>query len=156
MVGPNIKSATFLVSLLLAGLALGWALQLIDRLFGFPKLLPYPINFAGLAIIAFGSWMRLWAGAVFYRQNPSMVSFNVPPKLVTTGPWRYSRNPLYLGLIMIGLGFSIFFSSYSDLIFTLVGAVLLHLEVVMHEEEVLTQKFGNVYLDYKKQIRRWI
>jgi protein-S-isoprenylcysteine O-methyltransferase Ste14 len=156
MVGPNIKSAGFLVSLLLAGLVLGWILQTVDRIVGFPRLLPYPINSAGLALIAFGSWIRLWAGAVFYRQNPSMVSFKVPPKLVITGPWRYSRNPLYLGLIMIGLGFSIFFFSYSDLILTLVGALLLHLEVVMHEEKVLTQKFGNIYLDYKKQIRRWI
>jgi protein-S-isoprenylcysteine O-methyltransferase Ste14 len=156
MVGPNIKSAVFLVSLLLAGLVLGWALQLVDRLIGFPKLLPYPINFSGLALLAFGSWIRFWTGTVFYRQNPSMVSFKVPPKLVTTGPWRYSRNPLYLGLIVIGLGFSIFFFSYSDLILTLVGAVLLHLEVVMHEEKVLSQKFGNIYLDYKTHVRRWI
>jgi protein-S-isoprenylcysteine O-methyltransferase Ste14 len=156
MVGPITKSTIFLVSLLLAGVALGWALQLVDRLVGFPKMLPYPINFAGLALIAFGSWIRVWAGAVFYRQNPSMVSFNVPPKLVTTGPWRHSRNPLYLGLIMIGLGFSTFFFSYSSLILTLVGAVLLHLEVVMHEEKVLRQKFGNIYLDYKTQIRKWI
>ena len=57
---------------------------------------------------------------------------------------------------MIGLGFSIFFFSDSDLILTLVGAVLLHLEVAMHEEKVLSQKFGDVYLDYKTQIRRWI
>ncbi len=156
MVGPNTKSAVFLVSLLLAGVVLGWVLQLVDRLVSFPKLLPYPINFAGLSLIAFGSWIRLWAGAVFYRQNPSMVSFKVPPKLVTTGPWRYSRNPLYLGLIMIGLGFSILFFSYSDLILTLIGAVLLHLEVVMHEEKVLSEKFGNIYLDYKTKIRRWI
>jgi protein-S-isoprenylcysteine O-methyltransferase Ste14 len=156
MSGPNTKSVVFLASLLLAGLAFGWALQLVDRLVGFPKLLPYPINFAGLAILAFGSWIRLWAGTVFYRQNPSMVSFKVPPKLVTTGPWRYSRNPLYLGLIIIGLGFSILFFSYSDLILTLVGALLLHLEVVMHEEKVLSKKFGDIYLDYKAKIRRWI
>jgi protein-S-isoprenylcysteine O-methyltransferase Ste14 len=156
MVGPNTKSVVFLVSLLLAGVALGWALQLVDRLVGFPRLLPAPINFAGLALIAFGSWIRLWAGAVFYSQNANMVSFKVPPKLVTTGPWKYSRNPLYLGLIIIGLGFSILFFSYSDIILTLVGAVLLHLEVVMHEERVLSRKFGNIYLDYKAQIRRWI
>jgi len=156
MIGAKAKSGGFLVSLLLAGLALGWVFQLVDHLVGFPKLLPYPTNLLGLALVAVGSWIRFWAGDVFYAQNPSMVSFNVPPKLVTTGPWRYSRNPLYLGLIIIGLGFSIVFFSFSDLILTLVGMGLLHLEVVLHEEKVLSQKFGESYLYYEKRVRRWI
>ena len=85
-----------------------------------------------------------------------MVSFKAPPTIVTAGPWKYSRNPLYLGLILIGLGFSLLFASTSDSLFTLVGAVLLHLEVVTHEEKILNQKFGTEYADYKKQVRRWI
>ena len=85
-----------------------------------------------------------------------MVSLKTPPHLVTSGPWRYSRNPLYVGLILIGLGFSLLFASISDLSFTILGFVLLHLEVVMHEEKVLGQKFGTDYLNYRRQVRRWI
>ena len=57
---------------------------------------------------------------------------------------------------MIGLGFSLFFASYFDLLVTLVGAGLLHLEVVTHEEKVLAQAFGNRYLDYRSRVRRWL
>src|SRR3989442_834885 len=133
MVGATSRSLAFLLSLLLVGLFFGWIFQSIDRLLGFPRFLLYPTNLSGLPLIVIGSWLRFWAGAIFYRQNPSMVSFKVPPNLVTTGPWKYSRNPLYLGLIIMSLGFSLFFASYADLLFTLFGAGLLHLELVMHE-----------------------
>ena len=76
--------------------------------------------------------------------------------LSSSRPWKYSRNPLYLGLIIMGLGFSLFFASYADALFTLVGAGFLHLEVITHEEKILSQAFGVQYLNYKRQVRRWI
>ena len=85
-----------------------------------------------------------------------MVSLKVPPSLVTLGPWKYSRNPLYLGLIVMGVGFSFLFSSYTELAFTVVGVALLHLEVTVHEEKALSEKFGDVYQVYKNRVRRWI
>jgi len=152
---PRTKSFAFLISLLLVGIIFGFLFQAIDRLLGFPRVLPDPDNLTGLVIVVIGSWLRFWAGSVFYGKNRSMVSFKVPPNLVTKGPWKYSRNPLYLGLILIGLGFSFFFFSYSYLLLTLVGIGLLQLEI-RNEEKVLTQSFGEEYLEYKKHVRKWI
>lgn len=156
MVGAKARSLTFSISLVLVGLAVGWASLAVDRLLGLQQVLPYPIDLSGLVLIIIGTSLRFWAGSVFYQANPSMVSFKVPPNLVTIGPWKYSRNPLYLGLIMMGVGFSLLFSSYTDLTFTVVGSILLHLEVTLHEEKALNQKFGNVYQAYKTRVRRWI
>ncbi len=155
MARPRTKSLVFLASLLLVGVILGLVLQMIDGLLGFPRMLPGWANLVGLPPVVVGSWLRFWAGSVFYESNLSMVSFKVPPNLVTDGPWKYSRNPLYLGLVLIGLGFSIFFSSYSDLMLTLVGTGLLQLEI-RHEEKLLSQTFGEEYLEYKKHVRKWI
>jgi protein-S-isoprenylcysteine O-methyltransferase Ste14 len=146
----------FSLLLLVVGVLFGIIFRAIDAWLGIPPLLTYPATFSGLILVGVGSWLRFWGGTVFYGKNRSMVSFKAPPTLVTTGPWKYSRNPLYLGLILIGLGFSLLFASTFDLSFTLVGAVLLQIEVVINEEKILSQKFGIEYADYKKQVRRWI
>src|SRR3989442_54290 len=75
MVGARIRSFAFLISLVLAGLFVGWTSTVIDGRVGFPHLLSYPTNLSGLLLIAVGSSLRFWAGLLFYRQNPSMVSF---------------------------------------------------------------------------------
>ena len=156
MVGARTRSLAFSISLVLVGLAVGWISLAIDRVFGFQQVLSYPNNLSGLALIIVGTSLRFWAGSVFYQNNPSMVSLKVPPSLVTTGPWKYSRNPLYLALIIMGVGFSLLLSSYTDLAITVVGAVLLHLEVTLHEEKVLDRKFGHTYQAYKSKVRKWI
>jgi protein-S-isoprenylcysteine O-methyltransferase Ste14 len=156
MMRPRTRSLAFTLSLLVVGLLFGVLFRTIDTRLGIPPLLTYPGDLSGLILIAVGAWLRSWGGTVFYGKNPSMVSFKAPPTLVTTGPWKYSRNPLYLCLILIGLGFSLLFASTSDLLFTLVGAVLVHLKVVINEEKILSQKFGTEYAAYKKQVRRWV
>src|SRR6266571_986674 len=155
MIGARTRSLVFLTSLVLVGFIFGLIFHAIDGSLDFPPLLPSPANMLGLTLVMIGSWLRFWAGSVFYRQNPSMVSFKVPPNLVTNGPWKYSRNPLYLGIILMSLGFSALFSSYLYLLLTLVGIGLLQLEV-RHEEKTLSQTFGQEYLEYKKRVRTWI
>ena len=156
IVGARTRSLAFAISVVIVGLPIGWALLALDRALGFRQVFPYPVILSGLVLVIVGTSLRFWAGSVFYKNNPSMVSFKVPPNLVTIGPWKYSRNPLYLGLIVMGVGFSFLFSSYTELSFTIVGAVLLHLEVTIHEEKVLSRKFGDVYQAYKNKVRRWI
>ena len=105
MIGAWTRSLAFSFSLVLIGLAIGWTSLAVDHVLGFQQVLPYPVNLSGLVIIIVGTSLRLWAGAVFNQYNSSMVSLKVPPNLVTAGPWKYSRNPLYLGLIIMGVGF---------------------------------------------------
>src|SRR2546428_3465674 len=105
---PRTKSFAFLISLLLVGIIFGFLFQAIDRLLGFPRVLPDPDNLTGLVIVVIGSWLRFWAGSVFYGKNRSMVSFKVPPNLVTKGPWKYPGILPNLALFLFAWGFRSF------------------------------------------------
>jgi protein-S-isoprenylcysteine O-methyltransferase Ste14 len=76
--------------------------------------------------------------------------------IVRTGPYRFSRNPIYLAFSLLQLGIAIWVNSVW-LLATLVGAVaLIHSIVIQREEHYLERKFGAGYLDYKASVRRWL
>jgi protein-S-isoprenylcysteine O-methyltransferase Ste14 len=76
--------------------------------------------------------------------------------IVRTGPYRFSRNPIYLAFSVLQLGIAIWFNS-GWLLATLVGAVaLINFVVIPREERYLERKFGAQYLDYKASVRRWL
>jgi protein-S-isoprenylcysteine O-methyltransferase Ste14 len=85
----------------------------------------------------------------------------VPARLPTTaivraGPYRFSRNPIYLAFSLLQLGIALWVNSVW-LLATLVGAVvLMHYVVIPREEEYLERRFGARYLDYKASVRRWL
>ena len=76
--------------------------------------------------------------------------------IVRTGPYRFSRNPIYLAFSLFQLGIAIWANSLW-LVATLVVAVaLIHLVVIPKEEQYLERRFGAEYLDYKRSVRRWL
>lgn len=76
--------------------------------------------------------------------------------IVRAGPYRFSRNPIYLAFSLFQLGIAIWVNSLW-LLATLVGAVaLIHFIVIPKEEQYLEQRFGAEYLDYKASVRRWL
>jgi protein-S-isoprenylcysteine O-methyltransferase Ste14 len=79
-----------------------------------------------------------------------------PKKLVITGLYKWCRNPMYVGVMLILSGYLIWFLSLQLLLYTggIYGA--LHLFIVLYEEPTLKQKFGKSYLEYCQQVPRWI
>jgi len=76
--------------------------------------------------------------------------------IVRTGPYRFSRNPIYLAFSLLQLGISIWVNSVW-LLATLAGAVaLIHYVVIRREEQYLERRFSAQYLDYKASVRRWL
>src|SRR5437667_2986571 len=76
--------------------------------------------------------------------------------IVRTGPYRFSRNPIYLAFSLLQLGIAIWVNSLW-LLATLVGAVaLIHCVVIRREEQYLERRFGAQYLNYKASVRRWL
>jgi protein-S-isoprenylcysteine O-methyltransferase Ste14 len=76
--------------------------------------------------------------------------------IVRTGPYRFSRNPIYLAFSLLQLGIATWANSLW-LVVTLVGAVaLIHFVVIPKEEQYLERRFGAEYLDYKRSVRRWL
>jgi protein-S-isoprenylcysteine O-methyltransferase Ste14 len=76
--------------------------------------------------------------------------------IVRTGPYRFSRNPIYLAFSVFQLAIAVWVNSVW-LLATLVGAMaLIHYVVIRREEQYLEWKFGAQYLDYKASVRRWL
>jgi protein-S-isoprenylcysteine O-methyltransferase Ste14 len=79
-----------------------------------------------------------------------------PPKLVTTGPYRYIRHPQELGFFMMLLGMAVYLESISIMIYAFVMWVFSHLSAVFVEEPGLIRKFGESYRKYQEEVPRWI
>ena len=86
--------------------------------------------------------------------NP--IQFEEVNKLVTSGIFKYSRNPMYLGLLMIVISSSIFYLNIYSILTPLFFYLWINRFQIKREEIFLTEKFGKEYLSYKKMTRRWI
>ena len=105
-----------------------------------------------ISIIVLGAWpIRL-----FKKTNQNVTPWSETPEIIIQGPYTFTRNPMYLMMVMVALGFAVIFSEAWILIFTPVLAIALYHIAIKHEEIYLEHKFGDSYREYKKTVRRWI
>jgi protein-S-isoprenylcysteine O-methyltransferase Ste14 len=76
--------------------------------------------------------------------------------IVRAGPFRFTRNPMYLALCLVQVALGFFLNDWITLLFVVPLALIFHYGVVLREERYLTAKFGAPYLQYKREVRRWI
>ena len=76
--------------------------------------------------------------------------------IVRDGPFRFTRNPMYLALCLLQIALGFFLNDWITLFFVVPLAVIFHYGVILREERYLTAKFGEPYLRYKREVRRWI
>jgi len=80
-----------------------------------------------------------------------------PPKeLVVTGPYRYVRNPIYVGVLIIVMGYFLWFKTVWMIVYAITAFLGIHLFVTLYEEPTLKKKFGSAYENYCKSVPRWI
>ena len=94
-----------------------------------------------------------------FAKNKTTISPFTPSEttvLVTAGMYRYSRNPMYLGLVLLNIAATIFFGTWFGIIIAATFIFLLNLLQIIPEEEALLDIFGEEYIEYKKKVRRWI
>ena len=137
----------------LAGLVLG----LILTAFVPTAFLPRPAAIAaGVVMFAIGLWLALW-GARTMRRAGTAIRPDVPTTaLVTAGPFRLSRNPLYVSLTLAYAGIAVAARSLWALAFLIGVLAVVRVGVITREEYYLERKFGADYLRYKARVRRWI
>jgi len=109
----------------------------------------------GVFVVAAGVMLWLWGQATMRRNRTSPDPGHVPRVLVDDGPYRFSRNPTYLGLIVVFLGVAVVFNSVWLLAFAVVG-FLLDDRQVRREESYLASLLGGAYVDYRSRVRRWL
>ena len=142
--------------LLLACLVLGLVL---DRVLPPPFSLPETALLfwtAGGVLIVLG--VAIFAAGVrnFFRAATPVPSSRPVRALVTTGVHGWTRNPIYVGMVLLYVGIGIAARSPWVLILTLPLVLILHFGVVAREEAYLERRFGDAYRDYKARVRRWL
>ncbi len=120
-------------------------------------ILPKTVSRIG-AVLCVAIWVLLtaWSIAQFRRVRTSVVPTKPATALVVSGPYRFSRNPLYVGFTFLYLGLALFFRLSWGLILLPILIGIIQSYVILREERYLEEKFGAAYLAYKARVRRWI
>ncbi|NQV80495.1 MAG: isoprenylcysteine carboxylmethyltransferase family protein [Alphaproteobacteria bacterium] len=110
----------------------------------------------GGVLIALSVALVAWAVTHFLRAKTHVDVRKPATALVTGGPYRLSRNPMYLAMTLLYAGFAVTFSLPITLTLLIPCLVLLHHGVISREETYLERKFGDEYRAYKARVRRWL
>jgi protein-S-isoprenylcysteine O-methyltransferase Ste14 len=114
-------------------------------------------QYAGTGAVAVGAVILLWCIWEFaHRGRGTLAPFDEPRKFVVQGLYRYVRNPMYVGVVLILLGESSFFWSGPLLLYTILFFVAFNIFVMAYEEPRLRSKFGAEYEQYCTRIGRWV
>jgi protein-S-isoprenylcysteine O-methyltransferase Ste14 len=132
-----------------------WSLRAFDPLIG--MTLPAWTATAGAALMIPGAVLALWCGGEFVtRGRGTPAPFDAPREFVAAGPYRFVRNPMYLGGWVLLMGFGMYARSVSILLLSCLLLLVAHLFVVFFEEPTLRKQFGTTYEAYCRNVRRWI
>jgi len=139
-----------------AALALGYVLSLYWPLgpgLASPNALALTV---GLLFIAGGFALALFSVRAFRRAGTNVVPGQPATALVTTGPYRITRNPIYIGFVLVYFGLSIVLTSVWVLLLLFPVLMILQRGVVAPEEAYLERKFGDAYRAYTARVPRWL
>ncbi len=109
----------------------------------------------GLVIFA-GLLLLVWAGGLFKKADNDLRPFKDIKALVNSGIYRFTRNPMYLGLALILLGCALTTGALSTLLVVPAFMLVIQFRFIVYEERMLTELFGDEYRAYCKRVRRWV
>src|SRR5262249_28650372 len=134
----------------LVGLALHWLMPL--------RFVPAAVPAGWLGAMVFGLSLALfaWAFATMTRVGSNVPTSLPTTTIVDTGPYRFTRNPIYLAMVLGLIGLAIAFNSLWLLLALVLFALVIRYAVVAREEVYLERKFGDVYRHYCARVRRWL
>tara|TARA_E500000178_G_scaffold68951_1_gene66489 strand:- start:85 stop:534 length:450 start_codon:yes stop_codon:yes gene_type:complete len=117
----------------------------------FLTIFSYIFFFSGFSIL-------ILAVSLFKKQNTTInpIKIENASSLITSGVFEYSRNPMYLGMVMILLGIALMFNFIGGILFTLLFAIYITKYQIRPEEEVMERLFGEDFLKYKNSVRVWV
>ena len=142
----------------MTGFVLGWGwVALQARSIGKGWVLPEGSRLVGTVLMIAGGALVLSCASWFVvagRGTPA--PFDPPRSFVPGGPYRWVRNPMYLGALLVLIGFGSWHASLAMVLFALPALALAHVFVVLYEESTLRRRFGLPYVAYLARVNRWI
>src|SRR5215510_7520706 len=151
-----LKSSLHNIGVVIVGLGVAYLGTRVDTLLGVSAFASPLVRAAALQLLALGFLVRVWATVYFYAHKMRVISLQPQQTLITSGPYRYSRNPLYLGgNVFIFFGAALLFGSPTALFATAIHLPLLDL-FIRREERQLAREFGAEWQSYTQRVRRWL
>lgn len=147
--GPRLIPPVYMLFSLIAMALLHWLLPVV-------QLLEFPARWAGAALMVASAALVLTVVGMFRKVDTPIPPGEKATTLVTGGPFRFSRNPIYVGLTGFLLGVAILMGSLTPLLVVPVFVLIIHYEFVLYEERMLESTFGTSYAAYRSRVRRWI
>ncbi len=116
------------------------------------------LRYLGITLIVLGISIDLLALGQFLveKTTPNPLKPNNAKTMVISGLYRFSRNPMYLGLLITLAGWALYLGNAAGFICLPIFVALINRMQIIPEEHALTQKFGQSYLNYQRQVRRWL
>ncbi len=121
-----------------------------------PQVIGSPWRYLGLLPLGLGAGLNVVADRLFKKYKTEVKPFRDSSALVTEGPYRFSRHPMYLGGILMLLGIGVLLGTAVPFVVVPVMFWITTLRFVVPEEAAMERQFGERYLDYKRRVRRWI
>jgi protein-S-isoprenylcysteine O-methyltransferase Ste14 len=149
--GPGLKFPPPL--LLLAAVGCAWLANLLKPL---PIVAGDALLVSGIAIIAIALLIALIALVHFFEAKTHVEPWHPTTSIIRKGVYRFSRNPIYLSFCVAAVGTGLVLNSWWVVASVTVLKPLLERLVISREEAYLEKKFGDHYLEYKRQVRRWL
>lgn len=138
------------VALLCIGIA-----YLLGRFILLPFAAPAILRYIGVILTIAGFLLGIGAFIEFQKAQTTLDPHGSTSQLVTSGVYRFSRNPIYLGFLLIVIGLPLYFGLFWGIVMAPVFIFLMNHLVIQHEEDYLQGKFGEAYAGYTSRVRRW-
>lgn len=138
------------------------AMALVAAAFSLHWLFPvwegvrFSSSIMGVVVGLFGFVIMIWGWWLFQQGNVAICPTARTEKLIFSGPYRFSRNPMYLGIVTLLLGIAVYMGTPPFFLAVAIYFIILNSVFVPFEEQKLEGAFGSQYIEYKERVRRWL
>lgn len=131
-------------------------LMLIIRALPLKPIIGFPWNLSGLPLLFFGIYVAVMTKKLFKKSKTPISPNASPTQLHQNGFYKFTRNPMYLGIVIGLVGIALLTTRVINLVFPLIYFFIMDKLFIIKEEANLEKEFGRQFLDYKRKTRRWI
>ena len=115
-----------------------------------------PWSYLGGVLVLAGFGLVVWCAVLHSRYKTTLKPSETPTSLITSGPHRFSRNPIYVGMVVILIGFAVLLGGTTPWLVVPFFIATMRGQFILDEEAALAERFGGEYEDYRRRVRRWI
>lgn len=119
-------------------------------------LLSGPLTSFGYVLIVLGIFLPAWGARLFHQHATNLLPYKDPDHMVKTGPFAFSRNPMYLGMLFVLLGVAELYGTALSFVFPLAYFCVANGYYIPYEEGRMAEAFDDEFTTYKAKVRRWL